>query len=314
MKFIKHPLLIISFLFLLSCSQPRQVVPYEVDSDEIYKALPPNETDATNELTFGTDNIPGVIFDYDFTTGSEDVYIFFENFTLLNINPKINNRVFDFIKSGLKEYGFIPETDSISSEEFSELYNDGLTYAEAAAKILDQIKTQFESKAPEFESYNSPFNAYFQIYPVYLTPEYVTYRLSAYYYTGGAHGITISYLYTFNLSTGEVLSLEDIVKPDAISTVKEEVAAHMAYSYPIYENITTVDQYIDSLNVWLDNFESPDKSYEVTASDFPVSDVALLSDGLAFIYQMYELTPGADGCPVVLIPYKDIKGCLLIQD
>ena len=92
--------------------------------------------------------------------------------------------------------------------------------------------------------------------------------------------------------------------------VREEVAARMAYAYPIYENITTVEQYIDSLNVWLDNFNDSDSSQKITAKDFPIEDVALIKQGLVSVYQMYELTPGSDGCPVVVVPYEDIKGCL----
>ena len=295
---------------LAACSRPRQIVPYEVDTDEIYKILSPNEDNSPQEVTFGPDSIPGFTFDFEITTDKEDVYIFFENLTVLNINAKIGDAICDFVISELKEYGFLSPDNKFSGTEFSDLNAQGLSFSESAAKILDEIRNDFLSRANSLDDYNQAFNAYLQVYPVYLNNKIVTFRQSAYFYTGGAHGMTISYLKSYNLETGDELDLEDIIKPGAIEAVREEVAAHMAYSYPIYENITTVDQYIDSLNIWLDNFDPEDKTEQITYNNFPISDVAITEQGLVFIYQMYELTPGADGCPVIVISYKDLKGCI----
>lgn len=298
-------------LFLDSCSNnERQVVPCDIDTDEILKPLQPNEDDGPENLTFGEKHIPGFVFDNEFTTDNNDVYVYLQNFTLLDVNPAINQSLMDFIVSNLAEYGFINDSISVTSNEFDRLQASGLSYFDAAGKVLDNIQNAFDAQLETIKSYDSPFNIYFQINPVFLDNRFVTYKESAYIYTGGAHGMTVTYLKTYSLESGKNLDFNDIVKPNCRSMVREEVAAQMAYSYPIYENITTVSQYIDSLNVWLDNSNESDGSGKITASDFPVSDVALVEQGLVFVYEMYELTPGSDGCPIVVIPYSAIRGAL----
>lgn len=305
-------LFLISFI-LAACNHTRQVVPYEQDTDEIFAPLQPNEEEMPEFQTFGKDSIPGFIFDFEMTTSNHDVFVYYQNLTVLDINPRITYDVLDFSLQQLCEYGFINDSINFTETEYQSLLKEGLNYKEASARTLDKFKEAFDSTVETYDSIVSPFNIYFQIYPVFLNKEIVTYRESAYCYTGGAHGMSISYLRTYDLSTGSLLTLADIVKPERLEEVREEVAAHMAYSYPIYENITSVDQYIDSLNSWLDNFETENEKKEITLQNYPLPDPALTEEGLVFIYQMYELTPGSDGCPVVLIPYKDIRGCLKIN-
>lgn len=292
------------------------IVPYETDPEKVFKALEPNEDDSPENLTFGKNNTPGFIFDNDFATDNSEIFVYFQNLTVLDINPNINQSIFEFILQQLSEGGFVSDSISISPNEFSGLQESGLTYSEAAGKILDMLDNDFASQFSIISSYQSPFNIYFQIYPVYMDDNLITYRQYSYTYTGGAHGITDSFLKSFDLKTGKELTLEDLVKPEGMATLHEEVAAHMAYSYPIFENIHTVNEYVDSLNVWLDNFsgdESSDKSNKVTISNFPMPNPGVIEEGLAFIYQMYTMAPGSDGCPLVVIPYKDIKGCLYSQ-
>lgn len=309
---------IFGFIFILSlgllisgCNRERRIVPFNVDTDQVLKAITPNDEGSPDNLTFGRDKIPGHIFDYECTTDNDDIYAYFQNLTVLNVNSKINQDLFDFIFRQMGEFGFINDSVSLPQDIYLKEQESGLSYSEVAVKLLDKVKTEFESQVSTLDSCHYPFNIYFQVYPVFLDNEYITYRQSAYAYTGGAHGMTISYLRTYDLTSGELMTFDKIVKPADQSIVREEVAAHMAYSYPIYENLETVNQYIDSLNVWLDNFNTEDEKTEITAENFPVSDVAIIGEGLVFIYQMYELTPGSDGCPMVVIPYDDIKGCLV---
>lgn len=303
-----------AFLILLisSCHHNRPVVPYEVYADEVYKALTPNDENLPTGATFGPDSIAGFTYDVEFTTNDSDVYVFFNSFTLLDVNPNITQNIFEFIQKELADYGFVNQSFSLNSDEMGKLMAEGLSYQEAAGKILDTIENAFEDQMATYENIDH-FNMTFMIYPVYLSKNYVTYRETAYSYTGGAHGMTNSYLRTYDLSSGKLMTLNDIVKAEGLEKVREEVASQMAYSYPIYENITTVEQYLDSLNVWLDHFDPLGITGDITMKNFPITDPAITSEGLAFVYQMYELTPGADGCPLIVVPYKDIEGCLLIE-
>lgn len=307
----------ISFLFLfylLSCNKTdRQVVPVDTDSDEVFTPIEPNDDENPLEITYGPDSISGITFNFDMQTNDSDVYVFLNNFTILDLNPKINEAIFDFIAEIMKENDFMPESYKNNTEVFSDLRGKGIDLSNAADSALQSLKTGFENQLDSLRPLSSPFNMDFLIYPVFLDKNYVTYRLFSSCYTGGAHGQTFSYLKTFDLVSGDCLTLDDIVKPDGLLEVKEEVVAHMAYSYPIYENIATVNQYMDSLNVWLDNFDPNDEQKKITVEDFPLPDPAITRQGLAFIYQMYELTPGSDGCPLIVIPYNDIRGCLYSQ-
>lgn len=311
---ITGALFFVSLIILaIGCDRSRQVVPYDTDPDEVYKALAPNEEDAPEGLRFGPDGISGITWDFEIPTQDSDVYIFFQNFTLLDVNPLINDSIFSFIAEQMEESGFAASGFSLPSDAYSSLLKNGESYGGAGQKLLDVLKEAFESKLEEEGMPKYPFHLYFQIYPVFMDKNYVSYRLTAYSFTGGAHGMTYSYLKSYDLRTGKTLTLEDIVTPEGMEDVREEVAAHMAYSYPIYENITTVDQYIDSLNVWLDHFDPMGLTGDVSLKNFPLPNPALTSEGLAFVYEMYVLTPGSDGCPLVVVPYKDLKGCLKIE-
>lgn len=301
-------LLIVSVIFT-ACNHSRVVVPNDVDSEEIYKALAPNDEETPQGVTFGPDSIAGFIFDYEMTTDNSDIYVFFDNLTVLDVNPAITQDIFEFAHGQLSEYGFISDSTVMAPNEMEQLISKGYNFAEASGELLQSINNEFDNNLKVIQEYKSPFNAHFEIYPLFLDNKIVTYRLSAYCYTGGAHGITISYIRSYDLGTGKKLDFDDFIKVDAREDVREEIAAHMAYSYPIYDNITTLDQYIDSLNIWLDNFDTDNETI-ITARNFPVTDAALIDLGLVVVYQMYQLTPGSDGCPVVVIPFKDIPGCL----
>lgn len=302
-----------AFIFcILSCNHPSRIVPVEVDIDEIYKPLEPND-EIPNDTTYGAEKIPGTTIEMDLKTENEDVYIFFENLTVLDINASITQNLFDFIGEQLIEYGFVDQSFSLPQNEVLNLVTSGNSFRQAADKIIEIQRQAFDAQLDTISTYDSPFNISFNIYPVYLDNSYITYRLSSYAYTGGAHGITINHLRSYNLINGKMLTLNDIVKPEYLKEIRRDVIAQMAYSYPIYENITTVPQYLDSLNIFLGGFhdeaDAPQDSV-ITEDNYPLPDPGITDNGLVFVYQMYELTPASDGCPVVLIPYDDIKGCL----
>ena len=312
-KFTQLFFFVLILIAFFACKpQDRQVVPYETDADEIFKSLSPNDEGSPEAMTFGAANIPGIIKDYEMTTQDSDIYIYLDNLTLLDINPDINNDIIDFIQKELAEEGFISDSFSLGDNSFKSLLAKGVAYTDAVDTIMNLDHKAFETQLTKYE-YLTAFNMTFRIYPVYLDKDYITYREYCYCYTGGAHGMQYSYLKTYDLNSGKLLTLEDIVKPECIEDVREEVAAQMAYSYPIYENITTVNQYLDSLNVWLEHFDTSDSSDIITVKNFPLSNPAITEKGLAFIYQMYTLTPGSDGCPLIVVPYRDIKGCLYPQ-
>ena len=302
-------------MFLYSCAgTERQVVPNDYDSENVYKALEPNEEEYPGMLTFGADSVPGFSIRYEIPTDSSEVYIHIEEFTAIDTNPAITVSLLSFLTQELSEYGFTSQNDSTLTVDFNAFINSGLSQEEATVKIMDKIKEDFYRQVAEIYSYEAAFNIVFNIYPVYINHRFITFREAAYCYTGGAHGNTTSRLLTFDMESGLALTLDDIFKADQLQNVREDVAAHMAYSYPIYDDIRTVGQYIDSLNMWLGNSATveDESNAMITASTFPLPTPGLNETGAVFIYPMYELTPGSDGCPVVVLPYSEIKDYLKI--
>ena len=297
-------------LIYSGCEKNRQIIPNDSDTADVFEPIYPNEDENPEEPTFGTEHIPGIILSYPVTTDNEEIYMDI-NLTILETNPKISYDLFGFISEQLKETGFIA-ADAKNPDYTLDESEDGRQHLEEyAAQNLDYDKELFLKELPEIASYESPFNIAIDIYPVFLNDDYITFRKYAYYYTGGAHGNTISQLQTYNLTTGESLGLENIIKPDRMEDVREMVAAHMAYSYPIYENLKTVDEYIDSLNVWLGNGTSAEEDDKrITLKNYPLNNPAITSKGLVFTYERYELAPGVDGCPVVVLTYDEVKDCL----
>lgn len=302
--------IILALIICNACNENRNVVPNDFDSSDVFSRLKPNEEVHPGVMTFGPDSISGFDINLEIPSDTAEIYINFQQLTFVDANPSISENILDFISTQLRDFGFMNDSVSGINLSFAELIKNGKSQQEVVGEYIKNIESEFLKQLPEIKQFEVPYNIVFDIYPVYINRDYVTFLQSAYCYTGGAHGNTIKKLITYNLSTGTALTLFDIVKPEGLRQVREEVAAHMAFSYPIYDNITSVDQYIDSLNVWTGGIQEGDVSEKITYENFPLPNPALNETGLVFVYPMYELTPGSDGCPVVVIPFSELKGCL----
>lgn len=305
--------IIVSMMIFFSCNDNRMVVPNDYDSEDVFRPLEPNEENYPGEMTFGPDSLKGYTLNVEVPSDTAEVYIHIQQLICIDANPAITEQLLDFIGGQLYDFGFINDSIQDIESKYAQLIDEGKTQDEAVDDFIGKIKQAFNSNLSEIKDFGVPFNIVFDIYPVFMDKEYVTYLKSAYCYTGGAHGNTIKTLATFNLKNGEELTTNDIVKPEGLRQVREEVASHMAYSYPIYEDITTVNQYLDSLNVWTGGIQDEDTPDKITIDNFPLPTPALNETGLVFVYPMYELTPGSDGCPVIVIPYNELKGCLKVD-
>ncbi len=103
------------------------------------------------------------------------------------------------------------------------------------------------------------------------------------YNFGAAHPNHSGNLYNFDLQTGNLLALEDLLLPGYQALLTKKAEAYFVKA--------------NGSEGW--NFE-PGKFY--LSADF-----AITSAGLLFMYDPYEIGPYAAGDPEVLIPYKDIK-------
>ena len=288
------------------------------DNINVYIPLKPNEDWNSHRHTYGKDSILGHTIEYRLTTDSNDIYINYD-VTILELNPKITSNLLSFLHGITLDWGFINEKDSVTPWTLEELIEEGLSQQQLIKKILDWEGENFKRQIPEiYEWGGSGFNLDIDIYPVFLNEDYITYEKYAYYYTGGAHGNYTSYLQTYDLKTGEIIELEDMIEPSKIDKFRKKVIEHMASSYPIYEDVGSVQQYLDTLNDWLGNVNlgvalgvtKKEDLNRITEQNYPLNDPGINETGLVMTYEKYQLTPGVNGVPVIVLTYDEIRDCL----
>ena len=114
-------------------------------------------------------------------------------------------------------------------------------------------------------------------------------------YCGGSHPSLYSNAVTYDLTTGDVLSLEDILTPECTSeTLLKLVSENLSLrAEELYED------YQEALN---DHFSEPLSS---------ISNWYLCDEGLYFHFNPYELAPYSIGPVTARFPYDTLNGILL---
>lgn len=309
--------LIIS-IFSLGCSNHQGVQDFLSDSIDVYTHLKPNDEWYCGRHTYGKDSIVGNTINYRLATDSKRIGVDID-ITILELHPRITANLLSFIHGEFLEHGFINEGDTIAPFGIKEKSDNGFNQSEIIHLVLDWEGERFYHELPQILEYGeSGYNLEIKIYPVFLNENYVTYKKYTYYYTGGAHGNYSSFLQTYNRRTGESVDLDDIFIPEKLDKVRERVAYHMAAKYPIYSTVNSIEAYLDSLNRWkgltdlseIFGIKKENDREQITLNNYPINDPGLHGAGLVFTYEKYHLTPGCDGCPVILLTYDEISDCL----
>lgn len=112
-------------------------------------------------------------------------------------------------------------------------------------------------------------------------------------YSGGAHGNYNSNFYCFDVKNQKKLALGDLIKIDS-NSLQKIVEKNLRKNYNIKpsEQLTTV---------LFENFLKPNKNFYFN------------TNGIAFMYNPYEVASYAQGQIVVFIPYADLKGYLNVD-
>lgn len=320
---MKHlPFFLISLILLctLGCGSKHQsteqIKPFASDTMNISQEL--HATDSINGIYYYGD-VKGYKIHNRLNTDSANVYVDYD-ITIMELSHNITTTLASFIHYNLLDYGFVNDSDTIppfSMKEFAPDYKR--SQKENIEKMLGWSEECFKANADSIFEYSTDYNIEFSIHPVWLNDNYVTYFVFEYHYLGGMHGNYETYLHTFDKESGQTVNLNDIVKPDSIAKVRRLVAEHMA-SQNHFDNmkIPTLQNYLDSLNSWKNktdianylNYGSPKDKYNITADDYPINDPGLNNTGLVFTYSKYHLTPGFEGCPVVVLTYDEVRDCL----
>lgn len=120
----------------------------------------------------------------------------------------------------------------------------------------------------------------------YLTDKFVTFGLSGYTYTGGAHGMSSQVYKTIDARTGKVMEWNDIFAPSVRTKLKALVRKAIVKQY----------------------YDGDDASLDVLMPfDLPANAPSFTPKGIHFIYSLYEIDCYAAGMPECEIPYSVIK-------
>lgn len=314
------PVITLAILIIESCQHNPSHTPlkeFPSDSIDVFSPLNPNENWIGGRHTYGADSVIGNTMSYRTATDSDRVLMQID-VTLLELHPRITANLLSFIHGELLNCGFINRGDTTTPFGIKDMSDKGFTQQEILHKALDWESELFYTEVPNLMEWGNGYNISLEIYPVYIDEKYVTYKKESYYYTGGAHGNYSTFLQTFDRTTGMSINTEDLIRPEKIDELREHIVLHMASNYPIYSSVNSVEAYLDSLNRWkgLTNLSSRmglkkvGELDEITVKNFPINDPGVHEAGLVITYEKYHLTPGCDGCPVILLPFDEIRECL----
>lgn len=162
--------------------------------------------------------------------------------------------------------------------------DENIRYAWEGAEESAQIREDYEAYAPSAYSLSS------NVYEItYVDEVYLSYCQGDYIYWGGAHGMPDRTGYTFDLQTGECLTLSDVVGNS------EEELKEIVGSY--YEELIRQDPE----NYWEDSL-----SYIKEDTDYETK-FYLTPEGIRFFRMPYEIASYAYGFPEVTIPYSKFE-------
>lgn len=225
--------------------------------------------------------------------------------------PKIDTISYE-LKSISKEFGDCEGETNGCITAVVEYLNLTNNQPVAFQKINTQLEAVIKENAPTVEasldSFLAEAKAFFAEYPDVPTgygmelkqsvllnsPTLLTIEEFSYAYTGGAHGNYGTSYYNFDATTGQMLTLKDILIADYQASLKDKVEAIFKKIY-LEEGMTKYSEagfyFENDIFTMTDNF-------------------AITKEGVKFLYNPYEIAPYAMGQQEIVIPYKDLEGLL----
>lgn len=162
-----------------------------------------------------------------------------------------------------------------------------------AKKFFDSISRDGDEAPEQSEDlYSADF---YSVY-CYIPDSYVTYLCYSYSYTGGAHGMYNIRLVTYSFGDKAPVTLDTLFKPGTDSDVRELIIESMAAdpAYARSHNITTVAGVKTELAA-------------MNIAELPLTQPALLPEGIVFCYQPYDIGPYSDGAYQFVVPWAAVE-------
>jgi len=186
------------------------------------------------------------------------------------------------------ENGGIAIADSLRSyinQWLGDSYEGSLDEGQAMADYYGQAYlTDLESQRPGVET--QKYLRYVIVSMECNQEKYVSYTIYDESFNGGAHGFHTQQGYTFDKTTGSLLSCDYIEVPED-STFQQLLREGLETYFGPYP----IDEWL-----WADDEILP----------MPQCPPFLDKNGITFIYQPYEIAPYAAGMPFITIPYEKV--------
>ena len=168
--------------------------------------------------------------------------------------------------------------------------NKNIEYENGNVEWMEEMIEEYGEDGISHSSYSSTLSEI-----AYFDGRYVSFCQQEYDYQGGAHGMPLWIGLTFDLETGERLSL-----PDVIANSEEELNSIVTEYFAEYINGNPEEFWEEALDIVRDEicFES---------------DFYLTEDGIKFYFHPYALSSYAAGFPEVTIPYDEFEMKISLQ-
>jgi len=125
----------------------------------------------------------------------------------------------------------------------------------------------------------------------YINEHFISYELNHFIFTGGAHPLSGVNYFNFNLSSGETLNLKDVFKKGFESELDKLIEKYFRKTYNLKPDQPLTEILFENHITHNNNF-------------------LLLSDGIEFCYNEYEIAPYAAGIIKVKIPKSELTNLL----
>ncbi len=130
---------------------------------------------------------------------------------------------------------------------------------------------------------------------IYNRYNLVTFRADLYEYTGGAHGMSNSFLFNFDLNTGKRITLNDVF----IDKYEERLNEMLTRQLMKNNKVNSVK-------------ELEELGYFITSPIFPAENFYFDKNDMVFLYNPYEIAPYAMGTTEIKLSVSELD--FLIRD
>lgn len=283
MKYLNNSLLVLALGFLAfegtlsSCGANRSKQGVDV-SDSAATSM------ATDSVVFSEsiDSVCECTIVADYPKGDDSL--------ALGVNKFIAGTLF-------RQYVPVTEGDSEGAyKEYSGNANDGKAVVDYYGKgTIDYLKAQMADFRKAGMTDDISLACDISIRKTDDTPRYVTYKVNAYKFLGGAHGATCDYSVNISKPSGKVVAeTVDTLKLKALQPLLRKGVLSYLEKYGDDPNVND-----GNLNdcLFIENGVIP----------MPAFTPCLINDGVLFVYQQYEIGPYALGLVTFTVPYAEIK-------